>query len=180
MTRFEVMPSGDGRCRDVEVLRASMSRMEKRTDMRGSVTRRDEGERLVLGSAVNRIVFGGADTDGSSSVLETVLEANWDGVPLHYHVRVDHVFVVLSGAVHITIGETRYVLTSGDVAWVPRGEGHELGTGEQPCSLLRLDTPQPLDGLVRDLTAVYAHGSTLDPAVADTIMARHDTHRIID
>ena len=41
--------------------------------MRGSVTRRDEGERLVLGSAVNRVVFGGADTDGGG--VQVVLPA---------------------------------------------------------------------------------------------------------
>lgn len=146
--------------------------------MSGVVTRRDEGELLLVGTATHRLVVVGDSTAGRASVIEMGLEPDWTGLPRHVHNAVDHLLVVFNGAMNVVIDGERHVLTTGDVGWIPSGSTHELSTGQQPCSLLRIDTPQSLDGCVRDLAAAHLRGAGSDPAVLDDVLARHGTHRV--
>ncbi|MFG1813870.1 cupin domain-containing protein [Kribbella sp. NPDC049174] len=74
--------------------------------------------------------------------------------PLHVHDRGDEGFVVLSGALAVTLGPEVRQLGPGEFVVVPAGSAHTFATiGDLPTSVLVTMTPD-IDDLVRELHQV--------------------------
>lgn len=143
------------------------------------LTRQGEGETIPAGPSMNRAKVPATATDGRASVIEMTLDAAWEGPPPHLHDQIDHIWYVVEGSVEIRLGDERFDLRPGDVAWVPRGQAHSFGTRDQPAVMLQVDTPRALDAYFRDLAQAFPRGSRSDPAVVAAIMSRHDTRPIL-
>jgi mannose-6-phosphate isomerase-like protein (cupin superfamily) len=74
--------------------------------------------------------------------------------PLHVHDRGEEGFIVLSGALDVTVGSEIRRLAPGEFVVVPAGTAHTFATVEdQPASILVTMTPE-IDALVRELHQV--------------------------
>lgn len=67
---------------------------------------------------------GSADTAGGMAVFEQIGQSPNGGPPLHVHPDQDEFFHVLEGEYRFQVGEERYLGTTGDLIFLPRGVPH--------------------------------------------------------
>jgi mannose-6-phosphate isomerase-like protein (cupin superfamily) len=89
------------------------------------VVRAQEAERLAFpdGSSM-RLLTDSPATGGALSVHRATLRPGGLGASPHHHLTATEVFYVLSGSVHLLMGDVLVVATEGDLAVVPPGMAH--------------------------------------------------------
>ena len=85
------------------------------------------------------------NTGGSLTVLEFV-HAPHAGPPLHRHHREDELWYVLDGDYRFKAGDTMFRLSTGGVAFVPRGTAHCFqNVSDTPGRMLIVFTPSGME-----------------------------------
>ncbi|MDH4074586.1 MAG: cupin domain-containing protein [Acidimicrobiia bacterium] len=117
------------------------------------------------------------DTGGAYTVHEQWITPAGNPPP-HVHRDEDEAFLVLSGSVEVTVGDTTVALEPGGFAFGPRGVAHTYAVTSEVAHLLVISSPA---GAERFFRAVGEQAGALtlpDPAVPDvaavvTTAARH-------
>ncbi len=82
------------------------------------------GEKTVLnGKSTNDIKVSGKDTGGELSIFEYNGKEK-GGPPMHIHPNQDEIFYISSGNYLFQCGQEQFVLTKGDMIFLPRGVAH--------------------------------------------------------
>lgn len=129
-----------------------------------------------LGGSVISVLLDGAASGGALSVLSSELTTG-DASPLHVHAREDEVFVLLSGSAVVHVGDDRYEVGPGGIAFLPRELPHAYRITSDGTRMLTLCTPAGLEGFFRgaghDLSTPLPQGWQLGPAELAPAAAAH-------
>lgn len=121
----------------------------------------------VLGTQV-RFLCDARSTEGAWSLMEVTLPLN-SGPPPHNH-HWDEAYFITDGDVEFTVGEKRFMATTGDFVYTPGGVVHGFrGASAQSARMLIFDAPahageffaqvdREVEELPRDLPKVLAIG----------------------
>jgi quercetin dioxygenase-like cupin family protein len=133
----------------------------------------NHGEAGFLGSIGVRFMIGGADSDGSFSLVEHPMSARALAAPLHRHSREDEYSYVVEGRVGALLGEDVVLGGPGDLIFKPRGQWHTFwNAGDEPARLLEIISPAGFEGYFAELVALG--GSTrADPQARAELSARY-------
>ncbi len=92
------------------------------------------------------------------------------GPPAHHHNSYDEAFYVLAGEMEFQIDETTSRVSSGSMAFVPRGTTHAFrNPSPEPARMLVVTTPEAIDLIVR-----MPEGAN-DPEAQRALFAAHDS-----
>ena len=92
------------------------------------------------------IKAGTRSTNGSLAVLEFV-HGPKAGPPLHTHLREDEMWYVLQGDYRFKAGDSTFQLSTGGMAFVPRGVSHSFqNLNDTPGRMLIIFTPSGMSG----------------------------------
>ena len=136
----------------------------------------DAHQRLEwLGGHPMKVLFDAAATGGQLMVLESTPAAG-SASPLHVHGREDEMFILLSGAALVVVGDARQELHAGGVAFLPRDIPHAYRIVED-AHVLTLATPAGLEGFFRsaghDLSQPRPDDFAITPATMTAALERH-------
>jgi quercetin dioxygenase-like cupin family protein len=91
----------------------------------------------------------GAVVDGQFTLIEEYFGAG-DGSPLHIHHHEDETFWMLDGTMTVWIGDERVELSTGGVAFLPRGIPHAFRVRDQGSRAMILATPAGIEDMYRE------------------------------
>ncbi|MFE1789180.1 cupin domain-containing protein [Streptomyces sp. NPDC059525] len=141
-----------------------------------SVVRPGQGEKIVLGTTVMRLLEDGAITGNRVGFAESVLAPHTPGPPQHRHAEHDEGFYVVSGTVRFTVGRDSHDAPAGTLVVVPPGAPHTFANvTDEPAVMLSTFTPGRYAQYFRDLGGMLADGRPLTPEANITAMARYAT-----
>jgi quercetin dioxygenase-like cupin family protein len=107
-----------------------------------------------------QILLRAEQTDGATSVIESIMPPHAPGPPLHKH-DFHEAFYILGGELTIQVGEELHVIRQGELAIAPRGVPHTLANHtEAPVRFLIICTPA---GFERQLARRAAAQAGIDP-----------------
>ena len=106
----------------------------------GYILKADEGE-AVAGALIKASPDSG--TQNAVIILQPIPDQASTG--LHYHLRADEFFYVISGTGTATLGDDDYRFEEGDVIFVPVGLDHEMTADSGPLILLEFKDLPGLD-----------------------------------
>jgi quercetin dioxygenase-like cupin family protein len=104
----------------------------------------------------------GSDTDGQLALAEELMPRGCEAY-MHRHSRDAETFFMLDGEVTFTLGEERFLATSGAVVHVPRGVPHAFRVESETARFLVFQTPAGLERAF-PLLSPPAEALTLPPA----------------
>ena len=107
---------------------------------RGYILKAGEGE-YVAGSLIKASPKSG--TQNSVMILQPMPDQASTG--LHYHLKADELFYVVSGTGKATLGDVDYRIEEGDVIFVPVGLDHEMTADSGQLVLLEFKDLPGLD-----------------------------------
>jgi mannose-6-phosphate isomerase-like protein (cupin superfamily) len=107
---------------------------------KGYVLKASEGE-AVAGSLIKASPDSG--TQNAVIILQPIPDQASTG--LHYHLKADEFFYVISGIGTATLGDEDYEIEEGDVIFVPVGLDHEMTADSGPMVLLEFKDLPGLD-----------------------------------
>ncbi|GGM14015.1 cupin [Streptomyces fumigatiscleroticus] len=146
-----------------------------------SVVGPDDGERIVMGTTLMRILEDGSHTEHRLGIAESVLAPHTPGPPQHRHARHDEGFYIVSGTVRFTVGDKDHDATTGTLVMVPPGVPHTFANPtDRPAVMLSTFTPDLYVQYFRDLQSVTADGRPLTPQVTTYVMSRYATEPATD
>ena len=132
------------------------------------------GEGIVLETPTGDTVIIKADTKqtkGSLTVVELVFGPK-QGPALHTHHREDELWVVLEGEFRFKAGGAMLHVSTGGMAFGPRGTPHAFqNVGGEPGRLLVVTTPSGLEGFFQDFDARMRGGSVGPETLAEVGLA---------
>ena len=135
------------------------------------------GDVFTIGPARNYVKIKGVEADGRLDVAEIVIGPKYAGPPPHVHTRIDRIFYVLEGTLHLWLGKSDHLLAAGSCAFIPAGSPYTYATTEAASArFLTVNTPEPLDVYIGELAAAFSAGTIANPEVVKQIQARHDVH----
>jgi quercetin dioxygenase-like cupin family protein len=143
----------------------------------------EAGERVGF-DMVRKVLSG--ETHGRLCIAEATIPPG-AFVPPHTHSREDEVTRVLSGELHVVIGDELVIATPGSYVLKPRHVSHAFwNAGPEPAQVIELVTPGTMDGyfeelhalaLRRDGAAIDEHhlryGVLFDPERAAELVTRY-------
>jgi mannose-6-phosphate isomerase-like protein (cupin superfamily) len=106
----------------------------------GYVLKTGEGE-AVAGSLIKASPKSG--TQNAVIILQPIPDQASTGI--HYHLKADEFFFVISGTGTATLGDDDYRIEEGDVIFVPVGLDHEMTADSGPLVLLEFKDLPGLD-----------------------------------
>ena len=106
----------------------------------GYILKAGEGE-AVAGSLIKASPNSG--TQNAVIIYQPIPDQASTG--LHYHLRADEFFYVISGSGTATLGNYNYVIEEGDIIFVPVGLDHEMTADRGPLILLEFKDLPGLD-----------------------------------
>lgn len=126
-----------------------------------------EPRRWFLGSET-WIRVGTEHSGGSIALVEHTIRPG-DESPWHVHHRQDESLYVVEGSVTVLVGEQRWLLGPGDVAFGPRGTPHGFRVeGDMPARLLLICTPGAgFDGFIYEASEPAAAPGFPPPQAPD-------------
>lgn len=129
-----------------------------------------------IGGSVMSVLLDGDHSGGQLTILRTRLQRG-DASPMHVHGNEDEVLLLLQGAAVIWVGDERYEVNEGGLAFLPRGIPHAYRFTSETADLLTLCAPAGLEAFFReaghDLSQPAPEGwSPSTPAMAEA-MSRH-------
>jgi mannose-6-phosphate isomerase-like protein (cupin superfamily) len=93
--------------------------------------------------------LSGEQTGGQFSLIEGAMPPGGDG-GLHVHTHEDETLHLLEGELHVTIGESEFVLKAGESYFAPRNIPHRLrNLGNVTARAMLINTPGTFDEFVR-------------------------------
>lgn len=108
------------------------------------IVRADEAptREMRQGRGTQHRYVGPEDGAENVDVHLNVLNTDSGFGPYHYHERAENVYVVIEGTAKAVVGDKRYLLRPGDVAFVPPGIAHAAGSnGDGPVTILEVYAP---------------------------------------
>jgi uncharacterized cupin superfamily protein len=137
------------------------------------------GEGEVLGGAATvTIKVGGAQTDGSLYMGESVVPPGFPGPPPHFHERMHDMFYVLEGTLTLQVDDDTVELSAGGFACAPPGVVHTFSNRSSALvRFLNLATPAGFEQYMRELSAVLAKGSPTSEEIG-AIASRYDFNAV--
>ena len=139
--------------------------------------RRGEGEQVLSGPIVARIVEDGSHTGHRLGLVEATLPPGPAQPPQHIHHEHDEVFIVTTGKVRFTSGTDAVDVEAGTVVVVPIGVPHTFSNPfEEPAVFIGTMTPDLYIQYFRDLGQLPVDQQGLpNPADIARTMARYAT-----
>jgi quercetin dioxygenase-like cupin family protein len=97
-----------------------------------------------LGGGVMRILLDGNKTDGELVLLRSAAAAG-SASPVHVHGAEDEIIVLLKGSGIFWVGERRWELSEGGVAFLPRNIPHAYRFTSETVDMLAVCTPAGME-----------------------------------
>ena len=102
---------------------------------------------IFLGVRI-KILLSSKDSGGQFSLIEGLMPPGGDG-GLHLHTNEDESMHLLEGELEVTIGERKFLLSSGESYFAPRNIPHRLrNLSQTPARSLVLTTPGGFDKFI--------------------------------
>jgi mannose-6-phosphate isomerase-like protein (cupin superfamily) len=133
----------------------------------------DEAHGPAGGPWRTRVV--GADTGGLLLLGEATMPPMSAGPSLHVHTREDEAGYVVEGVLTVVLGDERFEVPAGGVAWLPRGVPHTFANlTSEPVRVVGVTVPAGLEGMFAEQGAYFASlRGEPDPAAIAEIGARY-------
>jgi mannose-6-phosphate isomerase-like protein (cupin superfamily) len=121
-----------------------------------------------------RTRVAGADTGGLLVVGDAVMPPRSAGPSLHVHTREDEATYVVEGVLTVVLGDERFEVPAGGVAWLPRGVPHTFANlGTVPVRVVGMVVPSGLEGMFAEQTEYFRSlDGPPDPAAVAAIGRR--------
>src|SRR5258708_2393503 len=120
-----------------------------------------------LGGGVMRILLDGEKTDGQLAMIRSD-PAGGSASPVHVHADEDEVIVLLRGSGIFWVGDKRFELSEGGVAFLPRKLPHAYRFTSEVVDMLAVCTPAGTEKFFRaagwDLSRPKPDGWQITPA----------------
>ncbi|MGY0064266.1 cupin domain-containing protein [Streptomyces sp. LZ34] len=114
------------------------------------VAQAGEHEQLEwLGGGIMEVLLDARLTGGHLSVFRSTVPTA-TASPVHVHPDEDEIFVMLSGSGLVWIGDRRFELTAGGVAFLPRNIPHAYRFTSDNVDMLAIATPLSMENFFRD------------------------------
>lgn len=128
-----------------------------------------------LGPIRMRVLEDGSRTDNRIGAVEIIVPPGVAGPPRHLHRMHDETFLIISGVLQFTVGDTRRDAHAGDYVVVPVGAPHTFANlSPGPVVLFNSFTPAYYVQYFRDLAHLAATDG-LSPDLIGRIMANYAT-----
>ena len=101
-----------------------------------------------LGGSTMQVLLDAAHSNGSLTIVRTALN-DGDAAPLHVHSGEDEIFIMLAGSGLVWVGDDRYELGPGGIAYLPRAIPHTYRVTQDGTDLLTICTPGGMDSFFR-------------------------------
>ena len=129
-----------------------------------------------IGGSTLSVLLDSSATDGSLMIMSSDLSAG-DASPLHQHSCEDEVFLLQSGSAVVWVGDKRFEVGPGGVAYLPRDVPHSYRITSDHTRMLTVCTPAGLEGFFReaghDLASPIPEGFAITPARMGPAAAAH-------
>lgn len=129
-----------------------------------------------IGGSTLSVLLDSSATGGSLMVMSSELSAG-DAAPLHQHSREDEVFLLQTGSAVVWVGDERFEVGPGGVAYLPRNVPHTYRITSDHTRMLTLCTPAGLEGFFReaghDLATPVPEGFAITPTQMGPAAAAH-------
>lgn len=136
----------------------------------------DQQQLEWLGGSRMSVLLDAEATGGGLMAMSTLLHEG-DAAPVHVHSREDEVFVLISGSALVWVGDARFEVGPGGVAFLPRDIPHTYRITSDDTRMLTLATPAGLEGFFRtaghDLATEKPHDWSIGPATLAPAAAAH-------
>ena len=135
-----------------------------------------EGIRTIeIGGSVMIAKADGATTGDAFVVAETTLQPGGFAPPLHLHREIAEVLYLLSGHLHLQVGDDHRTAGPGTFVGIPQGVAHTMSVaGDEPVKMLMiLSNPARALQMIDTLEQVFAEGEP-DPETAGPLLAQID------
>lgn len=138
------------------------------TDARDAVFVPPDGGRPIwLVGDTYRVKLSGEQTGGAFSLSEAMVPRG-GGPPPHIHFAEDETFVVLEGALSLSVGTRSFQADAGSVVYVPKGAVHSYQSiGATPARMLFLYSPAGMEAMFGEIGTPARPGEpapAFDPA----------------
>jgi quercetin dioxygenase-like cupin family protein len=121
---------------------------------------REEGEILHAGPIKIRVLEDGSRTDDRIGAVEITVPPKTAQTPQHFHRMHDETFLVISGKVRFTTGETNHDLHAGDYLVVPTGAPHTFSNPfDESAVFFNSFTPAYYVNYLRELDELSKKGN---------------------
>jgi mannose-6-phosphate isomerase-like protein (cupin superfamily) len=127
------------------------------------------------GSGPWRTRVVGADTGGLLAVGDARMPPMSAGPSLHVHTNEDEASYVVEGVLTVVLGDERFDVPAGGIAWLPRGVPHTFANlTAEPVRVVGMIVPAGLEGMFAEYAAYFgALQGSPDTAALDEIGRRH-------
>ncbi len=133
------------------------------------------GEILQVGQIRARVLEDGSRTDDRIGAVEITVPPNTAQTPQHLHRMHDETFLVISGTLRFTVGDTDHDFHAGDYVVVPTGASHTFSNPfDETAVFFNSFTPAYYVNYLRDLAALGAKDGLSQEAILN-VMARYAT-----
>ncbi len=135
----------------------------------------EAGELLVVGQTRIRVLEDGSRTDNRIGAIASTMPAGVAGPPQHRHLMHDETFLVTSGVLRFTLGDTLRDAGVGDYVVVPIGAPHTFANvSDAPVAFFSTFTPAFYVNYFRELADLSAKGAPSSEELL-TLMRRYAT-----
>lgn len=119
----------------------------------------EAGELLWVGQTRIRVLEDGSRTDNRFGAIASTMPAGVKGPPQHRHLMHDETFLITSGVLRFTLGETYRDAGVGDYVVVPIGAPHTFANvSDAPVAFFSTFTPAFYVNYFRELADLSAKG----------------------
>lgn len=133
------------------------------------------GELLEIGSTQIRVLEDGSRTDNRIGAVASILPAGVSGPPQHCHLMHDETFLITSGMLRFTLGDTYKDARAGDYVVVPVGAPHTFANvSDAPVEFFTTLTPAYYVNYFREMAKLSAEGR-MSPQEGLSVMLRYAT-----
>lgn len=133
------------------------------------------GESRGTGGGPWRTRVRGADTGGLLIIGDAHMLAMSAGPSLHVHTHEDEASYVVEGVLTVVLGDERFEVPAGGIAWLPRGVPHTFANlTPEPVRVVGMAVPAGLEGMWAEFAAYFETLSgSPDQVVLDEIGQRY-------
>jgi mannose-6-phosphate isomerase-like protein (cupin superfamily) len=140
-----------------------------------NLTTASAGELLKVGPTRIRVLEDGSRTDNRIGVIASLLPVGVSGPRQHRHLMHDETFLITSGILRFTLGDTHRDANVGDYVVVPVGTPHTFANvSDEPVEFFGTFTPAYYVNYFRELAHLSAEGRS-DPEEMLSLMLRYAT-----
>jgi mannose-6-phosphate isomerase-like protein (cupin superfamily) len=98
----------------------------------------------------------GANTGGLLVIGDAVMPPLSAGPSLHVHTNEDEASYVVEGVLTVVLGDERFEVPAGGIAWLPRGVPHTFANlAAEPVRVVGMVVPSGLEGMFAEQTDYF-------------------------